>query len=160
MVFVFSGYATKWSKELDNPYTYLIPDSPLKKVWYATKIEHMRAFVDGILVTLPGAVVLGLSPAMTILTVLLYVCLNANKLYYNMLADVLIGNLFGNVGRSLVRMLFQGFAIGIAAVAAVAGGLLVGLEVGFFLMILVMGILTFAGATVASLSFNRMEVME
>ena len=97
---------------------------------------------------------------MTILTVLLYVCLNANKLYYNMLADVLIGNLFGNVGRSLVRMLFQGFAIGIAAVAAVAGGLLVGLEVGFFLMILVMGILTFAGATVASLSFNRMEVME
>ena len=160
VVFVFSGYATKWSKELDNPYTYLIPDSPLKKVWYATKIEHMRAFVDGILVTLPGAVVLGLSPAMTILTVLLYVCLNANKLYYNMLADVLIGNLFGNVGRSLVRMLFQGFAIGIAAVAAVAGGLLVGLEVGFFLMILVMGILTFAGATVASLSFNRMEVME
>ena len=160
VVFVFSGYATKWSKELDNPYTYLIPDSPLKKVWYATKIEHMRALVDGILVTLPGAVVLGLSPAMTILTALLYVCLNANKLYYNMLADVLIGNLFGNVGRSLVRMLFQGFAIGIAAVAAVAGGLLVGLEVGFFLMILVMGILTFAGATVASLSFNRMEVME
>lgn len=160
VVFVFSGYATKWSKELENPYTYLIPDSPLKKVWYSTKIEHMRAVVDGILVTLPGAVVLGLSPVMTILTILLYICLNANKLYYNMLADVLIGNLFGNVGRSMVRMLFQGFAIGIAAVAAVVGGLFVGVEVGFFMMILVMGILTFAGAMVASISFNRMEVME
>lgn len=160
VIFVFSGYATKWSKELENPYTYMIPDSPLKKVWYATKIEHIRAVVDGILVTLPGAVILGLSPVMTILTVLLYICLNANKLYYNMLADVLIGNLFGNMGRSLVRMLFQGLAIAIAAVAAVLGGLLIGLEVGFFLMILVMGILTFAGAMVASLSFNRMEVLE
>ena len=60
----------------------------------------------------------------------------------------------------MVRMLFQGFAIGIAAVAALIGGLVIGLEVGFFLMILVMGILTFAGAMVASLSFNRMEVME
>ncbi len=160
VIFVFSGYATKWSKELENPYTYMIPDSPLKKVWYATKIEHIRAIVDGILVTLPGAVVLGLSPVMTVLTILLYICLNANKLYYNMLADVLIGNLFGNVGRSIVRMLFQGLAIGIAAVAALIGGLVIGLEVGFFLMILVMGILTFAGAMVASLSFNRMEVME
>ena len=160
VVFVFSGYATKWSKELENPYTYLIPDKPLKKVWYATKIEHMRAVVDGILVTLPGAIVLGLSPVLTVLTVLLYICLNANRLYYNMLADVLIGNLFGNFGRSLVRMLFQGFAIGIAVVAAVIGGLVLSVEAGFFLMILVMSVLTFGGAMVASLSFERMEVIE
>ena len=50
VTFIFTGYATKWSKELENPYTYLIPDTPLKKVWYSTKIEHYRAIVDGILV--------------------------------------------------------------------------------------------------------------
>lgn len=160
IIFIFSGYATKWSKELENPYTYLIPDSPLKKLWYATKIEHIRAIIDGIFITVPGAVFLGISPVMAILTVLLYICLNANRLYYNMLADALIGNLFGNVGRSLVKMLLQGIAIGFAIVAAVLGGLFLGEEAGFFIMILVMGALTFAGALLASLSFQRMEVIE
>lgn len=160
ILFIFSGYATKWSKELENPYTYLIPDSPLKKLWYATKIEHMRAIIDGLFLTLPGAVFLDIGPVMTVLTVLLYICLNANRLYYNMLADALVGNLFGNVGRSLVKMFLQGFAIGFAAVAAVLGGLILGVETGFFIMILVMGALTFAGALFASISFNRMEVLE
>ena len=97
---------------------------------------------------------------MIILTVLLYICLNANRLYYNMLADALIGNLFGNMGRSLVKMLLQGIAIGFAIVAAVLGGLFLGVEAGFFIMILVMGIMTFVGASIASASFNRMEVLE
>lgn len=65
VTFIFSGYATKWSKELENPYTYLIPDTPLKKMWYATKIEHFRAIADGILITLPGAVIFGIGPALT-----------------------------------------------------------------------------------------------
>lgn len=160
ITFIFSGYATKWSKELENPYTYLIPDTPLRKVWYATKIEHMRAFVDGLLVTIPGAVILGLSPVMTILTVLLYICLNANRLYYNMLVDALIGNLLGAFGHSLLKTLFQGLAIGAAAMAAVIGGMLLGVEAGFFVMIVVMALLTFGGALVASLSFERMEVLE
>lgn len=160
IMFIFSGYATKWSKELENPYTYLIPDSPLRKLWYATKIEHIRAIIDGIFITVPGALFLGINPVMIILTVLLYICLNANRLYYNMLADALIGNLFGNVGRSLVKMLLQGIAIGFAIVAAVLGGLFLGEEAGFFIMILVMGVLTFAGAVVASVSFCRMEVLE
>lgn len=160
VTFIFSGYATKWSKELENPYTYLIPDTALKKVWYATKIEHYRSFVDGILVTIPGAIVFGLSPILTILTVLLYICLQANRLYFGMLSDALIGNLLGNTGRSLVKVLFQGIAMGIGAMAAVIAGLFLGVETGFFIMILVMGLLTFAGAAVASVSFTRMEMTE
>ncbi len=160
VTFIFSGYATKWSKELENPYTYLIPDTPLKKVWYATKIEHYRSIVDGILVTIPGAIVFGLNPVLTILTVLMYVCLQANRLYYNMLADALVGNLFGNTGRSLVKLLFQGFAMGIAITVAVMAGVFLGVETGFFMMILVTGVLTFAGAVIASISFTRMEVIE
>lgn len=160
VTFIFTGYATKWSKELENPYTYLIPDTPLRKVWYATKIEHYRAIVDGILVTVPGAVVFGIGPVLTVLTVLLYICLQANRLYYNMLADALVGNVLGNFGRSMVKLLFQGFAIGIGIMAAVLAGLFLGVETGFVVMIAVMGVLTFAGAAIASVSFTRMEVME
>lgn len=160
VTFIFTGYATKWSKELENPYTYLIPDTPLRKVWYATKIEHYRSLVDGILVTLPGAVVFQIGPVLTVLTVLLYICLQANRLYYNMLADALVGNVLGNFGRSMVKLLFQGLAMGIGIMAAVLAGLILGVETGFVVMIVVMGILTFAGAAIASLSFTRMEVME
>lgn len=160
VTFIFSGYATKWSKELENPYTYLIPDTPLKKVWYATKIEHYRSIVDGILVTVPGAIVFGIGPVLTVLTVLLYICLQANRLYYNMLADALVGNVLGNFGRSMVKLLFQGFAIGIGIMAAVLSGLILSVEAGFVVMIAVMGVLTFAGAVIASVSFTRMEVVE
>ncbi len=160
IVFIFSGYATKWSKELENAYTYLIPDTPLKKLWYATKIEHIRSIVDGILITIPGAYVFGIGPVLTILTILLYVCLQANRLYYNMLADAMIGNILGATGRSLVKVFFQGIAMGIGIMAAVIAGLFLGVEMAFFIMIVVMGILTFVGAAAASISFNRMEVVD
>lgn len=160
VVFIFSGYATKWSKELENPYTYLIPDSALKKVWYSTKIEHIRAIVDGIFVTLPGAIAFGIGPVMTVLTILLYVCLMANRLYYGMFADVIIGKNFGNTGKTIVKMILQGIAMCIAIIVAIAGYFAWGLETGFFLMILAMGILTFAGAAGASVSFMKMEMLE
>ncbi|MCI9531005.1 MAG: hypothetical protein HFH38_04515 [Lachnospiraceae bacterium] len=158
MVFVFSGYATKWSKELENAYTYLIPDTPLRKVWYATKIEHIRSLADGLLITLPGAITLGIGPVMAVLTIFLYVCLQANRLYYGMLADAIVGNILGNTGRTLVKMLLQMLALSIAIVPTVIAGIFVGVEMGFFLLILFMGVLTFAGAAIASVSFQRMEV--
>lgn len=160
MVFLFSGYATKWSKELENAYTYLIPDAPIKKVWYATKIEHIRSVIDGILITLPGAVIFEIGPVMIILTILLYVCLQANRLYYGMLADAVIGNTLGNTGRTLIKMLLQMLAIGIGVTAAAIAGVMLGIEAGFFIMILVMSLLTFAGAAAGSISFTRMEVLD
>lgn len=160
VVFIFSGYATKWSQELENPYTFLIPDSSFRKMWYATKMEHIRAVIDGILMTVPGAVVLGLTPLQTVLIVLLYICLMANKLYYFMLADLLVGKVLGNMGRGMVKLFFQGLAIGIGITAAIIGGIFLGVEAGFFIMILVMLALTLVGALIAAMSFEKMEVME
>lgn len=101
-----------------------------------------------------------LSPILTVLIILLYVCLMANKLYYFMLADLIIGQLLGTVGRSVVKVFLQAVVIGIAAMAAAIGGMLLGIEAGFAIMILVTLILTFLGALIAATSFNKMEVME
>lgn len=160
IVFIFSGYATKWAKELENPYTFLIPDSPFKKVWYATKIEHIRAIVDGVLITVPGAIIFGIGPILTVLTVILYICLMANRLYYGMLADAIIGKTLGTTGRTFVKITLQGIAISMGIGAAAIGGILWGIEAGFFLMIVIMGALTFAGAAGASVSFLKMEVLD
>lgn len=160
VVFIFSGYTTKWSKELENPYTYLIPDSSFKKLWHSTKMEHIRAIVDGCLMAVPGSVVLGLSPVQAVLTVILYVCLMANKLYYYMVADAIIGKTLGNTGRSLVKLLLQGLAIGIAVTAAAIGVFVMGITMGFVIMILATALLTLAGMGIAAGMFEKMEVID
>ena len=157
IIFIFSSYATKWSKELENPYTYLIPDSNIKKIWYATKMEHVKAIVDGILITVPGAIVLKLTPLQTILIVALYVCLSANKLYYSMLSDAIIGTLLGQFGRSILKMLFQAIVITIAIIGAVIAGIFISIEAGFAVMIAITVVLSAVGALLASGSFERME---
>lgn len=160
VIFIFSGYKTKWSKELANPYTYLIPDSNFKKMWYATKMEHIRALIDGLLITLPGSIVMGLPVSYMILTVILYMCLNANKLYMNMLADVVIGKMFGELGRTILRMLFQGLVLCVGIIVAVAAGAFISVTAGFIMMIVVILLLTLVGAIGASFAFERMEALD
>lgn len=160
VVFIFGAYSTKWSQELENPYTFLIPDSSFKKLWYSTQMEHIRAIIDGVLMTVPGAIAMKLSLVQTILIILLYICLMANKLYYYMLADMLVGKYLGATGRQLVKLLFQGIAISIGIVAAVLGGILLGVEAGFIIMIVAMILFTLIGAIGAAASFEKMEVME
>lgn len=160
IIFIFSGYATKWSRELENPYTYLIPDSSIRKMWYATRMEHIRAVVDGALMTIPGGIALGLTSLQMLLIILLYVCLMANKLYYFMLADVLVGRVLGATGRTFVKMFLQGIVMGFAIIAALIGGFLLGMEAGFAIMIIVTFIFTFLGALGAAVAFDKMEAIE
>lgn len=159
MTFLMSGYATKWSRELANPYTYLIPDSNFKKMWNSTKIEHIRAFADGCLITIPGAFVLKISPVIAILTILFYVTLNANKLYTGMLSDALLGNRLGATGKTMLRMFMQGIILAISVIAAVIG-FFFSTELGFVVMIAVTAVLTLAGALGASVSFDKMETLD
>lgn len=160
VLFIFSGYITKWGKELENPYTYLIPDSSIHKMWYATKIEHIRSLIDGCFMVIPGAIIMKLSILQIILLILVYVCLTANRLYLTMLADALIGNRLGQFGRNLVKLLFQGIVIGIAIILAATVGLFFGTDAAFMVMILATAGLTMAGAVVAATSFEQMEAVD
>ena len=132
VTFIFSGYLTKWAKEMESPYTYLIPDKPIRKLWYATLIEHIRSAADGLLVTLPAAVVLGLPLGYILLNVLFYVCLQANKLYFSVLSESLLGNVLGNTGKTILRMVGQMIVITIAVVIAAVVTIAVNFTAGFF----------------------------
>lgn len=156
---LLSGYITKWIKELGNPYTYLIPDTPGKKLWYSTKMEHIRSFVDACLLTVPGAFIFHFSVWQEVLLILLYICFQANKLYIIVLSEALVGNLLGNVGKQLMRMAFHFTAMGIAGLAGVLFGIVYGVEAGFLVMILVSGLLTVCIFILASKLFERMEAL-
>lgn len=157
VIFVFTALNGKWGKELLSPYTYMIPDSVFRKLVYATALQHVQSMVNACLITLPGAVVMGISPLITVLTVLFCVVFSANKLYALAVAEAVCGNTLGRVGKQILQMLIQGMAV----MAAVVGGVL-GMAVGgevqaFVLMDVFLVLFTAIFMVIAMLNFYNME---
>ena len=75
MTLIFSGYLGKWETEIKTPYLYLIPDSPVKKLWYSTLMEHVKAFVDGVLLCVPIGILWKVNVLEVILGILIYTIL-------------------------------------------------------------------------------------
>lgn len=160
LTFIFSGYSTKWAKEINHPYTFLLPDTPSRKLWYATLVEHIRALVDGILLTIPAAVMLRLTLLQIILSILIYVCLQAIKLYLNVLSDAVIYKYLGAIGKQFFKVIMQGIIIAICIVGTALGTLFIGIEVGFGLMIVISVAITLLLELLASKSFQTMESID
>ena len=160
MVFLGGGVGNRWQKELTRPYTFLIPESPLKKLWYATLIEYIRSFISGCFMTLPVGIYFGISPLLIILAILVYVCLQINAIYTNIMLETIMGNLLGQVGKSLFKMLFQGIVITIAIFIAIINISVFGMEIGFLSMIFCMFVLTFLVALLGSRSFAKLGLLD
>lgn len=160
ITFIFSSTATKWTKELQNPYTFLMPDTTLRKMWYSTAMEHLKAILDGCLLCVPLGVLMGLSIIQILLCVLIYVCLQANRLYVGMVCDGILAPLFGATMLSLSRLLIQGFIMTIGIIGAVIGAVLGGPEAGFVVLIVIAFIFAVGLALLGSIMFGRMESLE
>lgn len=159
LTFIFSGYSGKWGKELKKPYTYLIPDTALCKLWYATLMEHIRALIDGCLIALPSGIVLGLPFLQILLMIVVYVCMQACKLYAEVMVEAFLGNLLGNTGKQYARILFEGIVIGIG-IAGAAIGTLVSMEMGLLVLIGVVAFLTGGMMAIATVNFEKMETVD
>ncbi len=157
ITFIFAAYSGKWGKELAKPYTYLIPDNSFRKLWYATLMDHIRALVDGCLLTLPAGIVLGLPFLQIVLVIAVYVCLQACKLYAEVMVEAFLGNLLGAVGKQFARLFFEGIVIVFGIIGAAVGTVLVSPEAGLAVLIVVMAALTVAMMAIAALNFERME---
>lgn len=158
--FIFSSYLGKWGKELEKPYTYLIPDSPFHKLWYSTLIEHIRALIDGCLIAVPVGVVLRMPLLRILLMVMIYVCLQACRLYAAVLVQAFLGNLLGSTARAYMRLFFESLVIGIGIAGAAVGTVLISMDAGFFILILLCAAMTAGIMAAASINFDRMESLE
>lgn len=160
LVFCMSAVGGKWSKEILNPFTFLIPDSPMRKLWYATLMEHIRSLVCGIIFAIPAGILWKLPPIQVVLGVIFFVCLQACKIYNTVVAEVLVGNVLGKTGKQLFVMFLQGMVVGITAVAAILGIVLISMEAGYLIMIGVLAVICLAMMTVANSSFDKMETTD
>ncbi len=160
ITFIFSTTTPKWIGDLKNPYTFLIPDTPFKKLWYSTKMEHIKAVADGICFTVPAMLTLKLGAFFGIATIVLYWALQAVKIYIDIISDAMLVKFLGKVGCQLLKMLTEGVILTIGIVAAVGGAILINMEAGFIAMILVLLGITVALAVISSLAFEKMEMLE
>ena len=158
--FIFSGYPTKWSKEMNSPYTYLIPDTAFHKLWYATQIEHVRSIIDGALFAIPAAIIIKVTPVQAALSILIYICLQASKLYGTVMMESLLGSILGNTAKLLFRMLLMGVLIGFGVLGAVLGTLWFNIEIGYLFMIIIVAVMTFVFMLVAAGAFEKMEAVD
>lgn len=160
LVFCMSAMSGKWGKEIKSPYTFLLPDSAMRKLWYATLMEHVKSFVCGALLAVPAGILLKLPVAQIVLSILFYVCLCACKLYNTVMAEALVGNVIGKMGKQLFQMMLQGIVIGVAVMVAALGVAFVSIEAGYILMIGMLAVITFGLMSVAAGCFDRMESTE
>lgn len=157
MSIVMSGYLGKWENELKNSYLFLIPDTPVKKMWYATLMEHIKAVVDGSIICIPVGIFWHVEPLYIIYCILIYAVLQADRLYTKVIAQCLVGEIFGKTGQDLLRICIQFALLGMGVGVAVLVGIFIN-EAFIFPILLVYSLLvTVAMGFLASLRFETME---
>lgn len=157
MVLVFSGMSGKWGKEIASPYTYLIPDNNFSKLCYATLMQHIQAIINGTLLLLPLAIVMKKGPLTTLLAILFYTILNANKLYALAVAQIVVGQTLGKLGQQMFQLFIQGFGFFFAVICGVLTYGTLGVEVMYVLINVILALVTLIFMVIAALNFQRME---
>ena len=157
ITFVATGYTGKWEKELKTHYLYLIPDSPIRKLWYATLMEHIRSLIDGIVLCVPIGLVWKMPIGYIVMSVVIYAVLQANKLYMRVFAESVIGLSLGTTGRQFVYMLFQSAILGMGITFGVVTGIFLGMFWVFPILILYCMLMMIFIMLLASARFEKME---
>lgn len=157
ITFIFTTLNGKWAKELKSPYTYMIPDSAYAKLFNATAIQLIQCLVNGLLITVPGAVVMGMSPVTAALCAVACAVLASNKLYALAVAEIVVGGVLGTVGKQMFQLFIQCFVIMAAIAGAVLGAMLGGITMAYCVMDVALILFTVAFMVAAALNFYKME---
>lgn len=157
---VISSYVGKWEEELKSPYLYLIPDSPIKKLWYATLMEHFKALIDGCVFCIPFGVVWGIEPVQVVLAIITFTVLQANKIYTMILVQCILGDSLGKKGQNLVRTVIQMFILGTGGAVLGVVAAFINVDLVFPIVLIYSMIITVIIGLVASIRFYSMEQVE
>lgn len=157
VIFCTGGYIGKWEKELENPYLYMIPEKPIKKLWYATLMEHIKAFLDGSVMCIFIGLGWHLPVWQIVSAILIYVLFQASKMYMRIFALYILGNNFGDQIRKLFRMLIQSSVMGVGIGIATVVGIVINMNLVFPILLIYSIIVT---AAVMFLASSRFEVLE
>lgn len=98
--------AGPWSLELKNHYIYLIPESSVKKIIYATSVEIIKSFITGLIIFGVSSFIYDISILQSLILAITFTSIIGVILYSN----IIIRRLLGNIG-SLTVATFLRFII-------------------------------------------------
>ena len=90
LIFSQSG---PWSSELKNHYIYLIPESSIKKIIYATSMEIIKSFITGSIIFVISSFIYNISILHSLTLALTFTSIIGIILYSNMVIRRLLGNI-------------------------------------------------------------------
>lgn len=158
MYLVTGSIPTKWEKELENPYVYLIPAGSFSKMWYATLMEHIKMVIDALIMAIPYCVVLKLPLYYIVIIILGGTAMKAVKLYADTICNVIIGKSLGANARQLLRMFISftiiSIVIPIVMVVHMVSNPFIAVLCGCVYLLVAAGALMLGG----SHAFSRMEM--
>lgn len=157
---VFSGVRTKWEKELENPYTFMIPATKASKTWNATKLEIVKSFVDGAIFTLIGGLGLGLNPLEMLETILIFVGCDTAKLYFNMAIEALLKPSLDAVPilLTIIKIVVFSIIVGLSVLVVAIGIAAANADFGIFMAMVLNILLAGIGLLISSMAFEHMEI--
>lgn len=96
---------SRWNREARSPYLYLIPDTPIRKLFMITASSALKHIMDGLFFFIPICIFTGTSVFEMVLAVLSYTLLNQN--YINV--EILGNRVFGKLNVSNFKFLLNYF---------------------------------------------------
>lgn len=112
---IFTTMGSKLTYELTKPYIYLIPDHPVRKLFYAILSNIVKSLVDGVVIFLAIGVCLGQQYLLCLFLALAYTCTAA----VFTVITVFYQRFFGGQPNKLVAIVVLLFLVGVVLVPAV-----------------------------------------
>lgn len=159
LIFTFKG---KWSEELSKPYIYLIPESSGVKIFYATLANHVKNFVDGLVLFLICGIIFKTNPVVILLATLTYVSFGAIFIYVDLVLRRMVGGNISRVIESTIKFILLIIVILPGIIISVVVSLNYKAPVGTFLMYFSMIVynclISFIGILLSRKIFEKIEM--
>ncbi len=97
-------FASKWQKDLSNPYIYMLPDHAFKKVIYATAVDNFKNLIDGTIVFVITGILFKSSILLILLNIIAFASIGSLFIYGGILTRRILGGGKNLVFTSLIRM--------------------------------------------------------
>ena len=114
LVFVLGGmiylqliftFASKWQKDLSNPYIYMLPDHAFKKVIYSTAVDNFKNIIDGSIVFVITGILFKSSILLILLNIIAFASIGSLFIYGGILTRRLLGGGNSIIFTALMRIM-------------------------------------------------------
>ncbi|WP_423189271.1 putative ABC exporter domain-containing protein [Alkalibacterium sp. f15] len=101
---VFFKPGSDWKSEFKNYYLFLMPDSPLNKLFNASLLEHLLSLVRAIFLTVPAGLFMSVSFLEILFAITVQTLLKAMMTYVSIFIEGIIGAKIGHTFASIISI--------------------------------------------------------